>query len=75
MTYSKFLSVPMGGFFEPIGDNLDKPVLSQSGGSIPKSRFKTNESRYYFTATNDPIWIRFSWTTNYPGSRLIQMYG
>ena len=58
-----------GVVFEPIGDNLDKPVLSQSGGSAyPNPDLKQINLGTILTATNDPIWIRFSWTTNYPGS-------
>ena len=56
-----------GVVFEPIGDNLDKPVLSQSGGSAyPNPDLKQINLGTILTATNDPIWIRFSWTTNYP---------
>ena len=55
--------------FEPIGDNLDKPVLSQSGGSAyPNPDLKQINLGTVLTPTSDPIWIRFSWTTNYPGS-------
>ena len=55
--------------FVPVGDNLDKPVLSQSGGSAYSNPdLKQINLGTVLTPTNDPIWIRFSWTTNYPGS-------
>ena len=58
-----------GVVFEPIGDNLDKPVLSQSGGSAYSNPdLKQINLGTVLTANNDPIWIRFSWTTNYPSA-------
>lgn len=55
--------------FTPVGDNLDKPVLSSSGGSAYSNPdLKQINLGTVLTPTNDPIWIRFSWTTNYPNS-------
>ena len=55
--------------FIPVGDNLDKPVLSQSGGApYDNPDLKQINLGTVLTPTNDPIWIRFSWTTNYPAS-------
>lgn len=55
--------------FVPVGDNLDKPVLSQSGGApYDNPDLKKINLGTVLTPTNDPIWIRFSWTTNYPAS-------
>lgn len=58
-----------GVTFTPVGDNLDKSVLSQSGGSAyANPDLKQINLGTVLTPTNDPIWIRFSWTTNYPNS-------
>ncbi len=58
-----------GVVFTPVGNNLDKPVLSASGGSAyANPDLKQINLGTILTPTNDPIWIRFSWTTNYPGS-------
>ena len=55
--------------FTPIGDNLDKPVLSASGGSAyANPDLKQINLGTLLTPTNQPIWLQFSWTTNYPGS-------
>jgi len=55
--------------FNPIGDNLDQPVLSASGGAAyDNPDLKQINLGTVLSATNDPIWLQFSWTTNYPGS-------
>ena len=55
--------------FFPVGDNLDKSVLSQSGGSAyDNPDLKQINLGTVLTPTNDPIWIRFTWTTNYPSA-------
>jgi len=52
-----------------IGDNLDKTVLSASGGSAyPNPDTKTINLGNVLSANPAPIYIRFSWTTNYPAS-------
>ncbi|MEY3127348.1 MAG: hypothetical protein RL273_1529, partial [Bacteroidota bacterium] len=52
-----------------IGDNLDKPVLSAAGGSAyPNADTKTINLGNILSANPAPIYIRFSWTTNYPAS-------
>lgn len=58
-----------GVTFTTVGDNLDKSVLSSAGGSAyPNPDLKIINLATYLTTTPSPIWIRFSWTTNYPGS-------
>ncbi|MDG2153680.1 MAG: T9SS type A sorting domain-containing protein [Crocinitomicaceae bacterium] len=58
-----------GTTFTPVGDNLDKSVLSQSGGSpYDNPDLKQINLGTILTPTNDPIWIRFTWTTNYPSA-------
>ena len=58
-----------GIIFTPIGNNLDQSVLSASGGSAYSNPdLKQINLGTILTPTNAPIWIRFSWTTNYPGS-------
>jgi hypothetical protein len=50
-----------------IGDNLDKLVLSAAGGSAyPNADTKTINLGNILSANPAPIYIRFSWTTNYP---------
>jgi len=52
-----------------VGNNLDKPVLSAAGGSaFANPDAKIINLATYLPANPSPIWIRFSWTTNYPGS-------
>jgi len=52
-----------------VGNNLDKPVLSAAGGSaFANPDTKIINLATFLTATPSPIWVRFSWTTNYPGS-------
>jgi hypothetical protein len=58
-----------GVTFTTVGDNLDKSVLSSAGGSAyPNPDLKIINLATFLTSTPSPIWIRFSWTTNYPGS-------
>lgn len=56
--------------FTTIGNNLDFAVLSASGGSaFPNPHLKRVNLGTALTATSaTSIWIRFSWTTNYPSS-------
>lgn len=52
-----------------VGNNLDKPVLSASGGSAytnPDS--KSINLAPFLTGTPSHLWVRFQWTTNYPAS-------
>ena len=52
-----------------VGNNLDKPVLSAAGGSAyANPDTKIINLATFLTANPSPIWVRFSWTTNYPGS-------
>jgi hypothetical protein len=52
-----------------VGNNLDKPVLSAAGGSAyTNPDTKIINLATFLTANPSPIWVRFSWTTNYPGS-------
>jgi hypothetical protein len=57
-----------GTNFIVVGDNNDMPVLSASGGApyTNPSLKSINLASYIAGATQ--IWIRFSWTTNYPAS-------
>jgi hypothetical protein len=56
-----------GSTWITIGDNLDKTVLSASGGSAyPNADTKTINLGTILSANPAPIYIRFSWTTNYP---------
>ena len=58
-----------GSTWITIGDNLDKTVLSASGGSAyPNADTKTINLGNILSANPAPIYIRFSWTTNYPAS-------
>jgi len=55
--------------FTTVGDNLDKTVLSQSGGSAyPNPETKLINLAPFLPANPTSVWIRFRWTTNYPGS-------
>jgi hypothetical protein len=57
-----------GTSFVPVGNNLNYTVLSQSGGSAyPNPSLKTINLSSYLTGATQ-VWIRFSWTTNYPAS-------
>lgn len=52
-----------------VGDNLDKTVLSAAGGSAyANPDTKIINLATFLAANPSPIWVRFSWTTNYPGS-------
>ncbi len=52
-----------------VGDNLDKTVLSAAGGSAyANPETKIINLATFLAANPSPIWVRFSWTTNYPGS-------
>jgi hypothetical protein len=57
-----------GTTFIKIGDNLDKSVHSQtSSNPWPNPDFKSiNLAPYLTAASATTVWIRFSWTTNYP---------
>lgn len=54
--------------FTTIGDNLSYPVTSQSAGSNPYPNPSLREINLapYIGSTPSTVWIRFSWTTNYP---------
>ena len=52
-----------------VGSNLDKPVLSAAGGAAyANPDTKIINLATFLTANPSPIWVRFSWTTNFPGS-------
>ena len=55
-----------GTTFFPVGDNMDKDVLSAAGGTAyPNPDTKTiNLAGYLAGATQ--VWIRYVWTTAYP---------
>ena len=58
-----------GTTWQSVGDNLDKSVLSASGGSAytnPDS--KSVNLAPFLTGAPTQLWIRFQWTTNYPSS-------
>ena len=58
-----------GSNFITVGDNLDKEVLSSSGGSAyPNPDIKTINLSTFLSANPASVWIRFRWTTNFPGS-------
>lgn len=58
-----------GTNFTTVGDNLDKTVLSQSGGSAyPNPDTKLINLATFLPTNPTTVWIRFRWTTNYPGS-------
>ena len=55
--------------FTTVGNNLDKPVLSAAGGSaFTNPDLKIINLATFLSANPSPIWVRFSWTTNFPGS-------
>jgi hypothetical protein len=55
--------------FITVGSNADMPVLSSAGGAAYSNpNNKTINLANYLTANPSPIWIRFSWTTGFPGS-------
>lgn len=56
-----------GIVFTPVGDNLDVPVLSASGGAAyDNPDLKQINLATILDTDNAPIWIQFSWTTNFP---------
>jgi hypothetical protein len=61
--------------FVPVGNNLDKEVLSVDGGNpYPNPETKIiNLAPFLNALTANPtsVWIRFSWTTNFPQSATI----
>jgi len=58
-----------GVTFTTVGNNLDKPVLSAAGGSAyANPDTKIINLATFLPSTPSPIWIRFSWTTNFPNS-------
>ena len=58
-----------GTNFTTIGDNLGFDVLSQSGGSAyPNPDTKVIDLSPHIAGNASSVWIRFSWTTNYPAS-------
>jgi hypothetical protein len=55
--------------FITVGDNLDKEVLSAAGGAAyPNPDTKTINLASYISSNPTSVWIRFRWTTNFPGS-------
>ena len=55
--------------FTTIADNLNYPVLSQSGGSAyPNPSLREITLTQHIQSNPNTVWIRFSWTTNYPNS-------
>ncbi|MCC6702571.1 MAG: T9SS type A sorting domain-containing protein [Fluviicola sp.] len=57
-----------GTTFVAVGNNNDFDVLSQAGGSpYPNPSTKTINLASYLTSATE-VWIRFSWTTNFPSS-------
>jgi hypothetical protein len=56
-----------GSTWTTVGNNLDKPVLSQAGGSAyANPDLKTINLAPILPANPGNVWVRFSWTTNYP---------
>jgi hypothetical protein len=56
-----------GTNFFSVGNNLDKPVLSASGGSpYTNPDVKIINLATVLPANPGNVWIRFSWTTNFP---------
>jgi len=55
--------------FITVGSNADQPVLSAAGGSAyANPTNKIINLATFLTASPSPIWVRFQWTTAYPGS-------
>lgn len=55
--------------FTSISNNSDQPVLSSAGGApYANPSLKTINLSTILPSTPAPIWIRFSWTTAFPGS-------
>ena len=58
-----------GTSWTSVGNNLDKSVLSLSGGSAyTNPDTKTLNLAPFLTGAPTQLWIRFQWTTNYPSS-------
>jgi hypothetical protein len=56
-----------GNTWTTVGNNLDKSVLSQAGGSAyANPDLKIINLATILPANPGNIWVRFSWTTNYP---------
>lgn len=57
-----------GTTFITVGNNLDKSVLSINGGAAyPNPDIKLiNLSSFLTPTTATSVWLRFSWTTNFP---------
>jgi len=57
-----------GTTFTTVGDNLDKEVLSASGGApYPNPDTKLVNLATVLSAAPTQLWIRFSWTSNFGG--------
>ena len=53
--------------FTTIADNLSYQVLAQAGGSAyPNPSLREIQLSQYLQANTSTVWIRFSWTTNFP---------
>ena len=58
-----------GSNFVTVNNNLNFPVYSSAGGSpYPNPDLKITNISQYITSTTTPIWVRFQWTTNFPGT-------
>ena len=58
-----------GVTFITVGSNADQPVLSSAGGAAyANPTNKIINLATFLTASPSPIWVRFQWTTAYPGS-------
>lgn len=56
-----------GVIFTTVGNNLDKSVLSSTGGAAyPNPDNKSINLATVLGSNPGNVWIRFSWTTNYP---------
>lgn len=64
------ISTDNGSTWTTVGNNLDKPVYSTSGGSpYPNPDLKRiNLAPHLTAATATSVMIRFSWTTNFPSA-------
>lgn len=55
--------------FVTVANNLDKSVLSSTGGSAyPNPETKLINLATYLSSNPTAVWIRYRWTTNYPSS-------
>jgi tetrahydromethanopterin S-methyltransferase subunit F len=58
-----------GTNFITVGDNLDKEVLSAAGGAAyPNPDTKIINLATFLSTNPTSVWVRFRWTTNFPGS-------